>query len=180
MVWNDQKDDYLCRELLLMETYKFKPRSRERGNAWKQIADALNAGSTESCFFKVDARAVRERFNLLLNHFKAKQSAEINATGISPEPTPPDDALEHLALAQRVEECEEEQKNQSNENIQKVEKEKLAAEDLRQKAMETFAETKVRKKLRSESDDESPKLLQSQQQTQQVMAIMLQMLQQRN
>ena len=48
-----------------MELYQHKARSRERGNVWKQIADALNLISTDSTFFPVDARAVRERCTLL-------------------------------------------------------------------------------------------------------------------
>ena len=60
MVWNDNKDEMLCREVLLFEPYQFKPRSHERGNAWKAIAENLNASVT--CSFKVDARSVREAY----------------------------------------------------------------------------------------------------------------------
>ena len=58
IVWNDQKDELLCREILVLEPYKFKARTREKGNMWKAIADNVIflAG------FKVDARAVRERY----------------------------------------------------------------------------------------------------------------------
>ena len=37
MVWDEKKDDMLSREVLLFEPYQFKPRTRERGNAWKAI-----------------------------------------------------------------------------------------------------------------------------------------------
>ena len=47
MVWNNEKDELLCREVLLMEPYQYKARSWEQGNVWKQIADALNLISTE-------------------------------------------------------------------------------------------------------------------------------------
>ena len=56
MVWNDQKDELLWREILLLESYKFKVRTREKGNSLKAIADDLNSLDR----FKVDARLVRE------------------------------------------------------------------------------------------------------------------------
>ena len=60
MVWNNEKDELLRHEVLFMEPYQYKARSRERGNIWKQI-DVLNLISTESTFFRVDARAIRVR-----------------------------------------------------------------------------------------------------------------------
>ena len=59
-MWNDNKDEILCREVLLFESYQFKPHSHERGNAWKAIAENLNASVT--CSFKVDARSVGEAY----------------------------------------------------------------------------------------------------------------------
>ena len=61
MVWNSEKDELLCHEVLFMELYQYKARSRERGNIWKQIGDALNLISTDSIFFRVDARAIQVR-----------------------------------------------------------------------------------------------------------------------
>ena len=59
MVWNDNKDEMLCREVLLFELYQFKLRLHERGNAWKAMAE--NLSTSVVCNFKVDARSVRER-----------------------------------------------------------------------------------------------------------------------
>ena len=42
MVWNDNKDEMMYRETLLFEPYHFKPRSHEKGNAWKAIAENLS------------------------------------------------------------------------------------------------------------------------------------------
>ena len=53
-------DELLGHEVLFMEPYQYKARSRERGNIWTQI-DVLNLISTESTFFRVDARAIRVR-----------------------------------------------------------------------------------------------------------------------
>ena len=57
MVWNDQKDELLYRKALLFKLYKFKARTREKGNSWKAIADNLNSLGG----LKEDARAVKER-----------------------------------------------------------------------------------------------------------------------
>ena len=80
IVWNDQKDELLCREILVLEPYKFKARTRE----WKAIADNLNFLDG----FKVDVRAVRERYGVNKAHFKAKEKEEKMASGINPEVTP--------------------------------------------------------------------------------------------
>ena len=86
IVWNDQKDELLCRKILLLEPYKFKARTREKVNTWKAIADNLNFLDG----FKVDARAGRERYGVNKAHFKAKEKEEKMASGINPEVTPLD------------------------------------------------------------------------------------------
>ena len=60
MVWTKEKDELLCREVLLLEPYKFKARSRGRGSAWKEISEALISGSTDVLYFKADARVVND------------------------------------------------------------------------------------------------------------------------
>ena len=84
IVWNDQKDELLCREILVLEPYKFKARTREKGYMWKAIADNLNFLDG----FKVDVRAVREHYGVNKAHFKAKEKEEKMASGINPEVTP--------------------------------------------------------------------------------------------
>ena len=67
MVWTDVKDELFCQEILLCEPYKFKARTKERGNVWKIIANNLNIMADEN--FAVDQRAVRERFTLIAENF---------------------------------------------------------------------------------------------------------------
>ena len=57
MVWKDNKDKILCREVLLFKPCQFKPLSHEKGNALTAISENLNASVRGS--FKVDARSVR-------------------------------------------------------------------------------------------------------------------------
>ncbi|XP_057302767.1 uncharacterized protein LOC130636935 [Hydractinia symbiolongicarpus] len=42
MIWNNEKDVLLCREILVKEPYKFKFKTRERGQAWTEISEILN------------------------------------------------------------------------------------------------------------------------------------------
>ena len=155
MVWNNEKDELLCHEVLLMEPYHYKTRSRERGNVWKQIADALNLISTGSTFFRIDACAVRERCALLTNRQAEKEKSELKQCGISPDDTPVDEAIKNII--DRMRECEEEQENQDNEKIQKNKKERKVAEDMKLKAMESLAESKAQKRASLSDDNESPK-----------------------
>ena len=109
MVWENEKDEYLCREVLLFEPYLHKPRTVARGNAWKAITAQLTAAPLS---FKVDARAVRERFGGLVEWFKAKNREELVATGVSPEQSQLDVALE--GIVQKMDEAE--LANETNEN----------------------------------------------------------------
>ncbi len=69
-------------------------RTRERGHCWDTIADHLNQMSKE--FFLVDQRSVRDRFTKLEKNHKRKMSEEEKASGISPEFTELDQALEDI------------------------------------------------------------------------------------
>ena len=59
MVWTDEKDELLCQKIFLCEPYKFKARTKERGNVWEIIANNINIMANKN--FAVDQRAVRER-----------------------------------------------------------------------------------------------------------------------
>ena len=96
LVWNNEKDELLSREVLLTEPYQYKARSREQGNIWKQIADALNLISTESTFCHVDARDVCERCALLTKRQAEKDKGDLKQSGISPDDTPLDNAIKNI------------------------------------------------------------------------------------
>ena len=67
-------------EALVEELYRFKMRSTERGQAWKSIAENLNAMPSS-----VTARFVRDRYNLLPKRMQAKLKMEEKTTGIDVE-----------------------------------------------------------------------------------------------
>ena len=54
----------------MTERYKFKVGTRERGQAWDEVARELNA--IEGICFVVDQRAVRERYTKIERNFKRK------------------------------------------------------------------------------------------------------------
>ena len=142
MSWTARHDILLCREILVDEPYKFKHGSRERGHCWDTIADHLNQMSKE--FFFVDQRSVRDRFTKLEKNHKRKMSEEEKASGISPEFTELDQALEDI-----IDRAQEAQHNllEEGEKIEKMaEKERVTAEDIRKRSMERLGETKEREK----------------------------------
>jgi len=68
-----------------MEPYLHKVGSKEAGQHWTEVAEHLNSrvGFREN---PQDQGSVRERFNKLLNEFKAKPSSEGAASGIAVDP----------------------------------------------------------------------------------------------
>ena len=106
----------LCREVLLFEPYQFKPRTKERRNAWKAISENLMASKTVN--FKVDARAVRERLlNVVIPRHKVKIKEQLAASGISPENNSLDDPVEEI-----IEKTEEAEKAYEQDNVIEDEK----------------------------------------------------------
>lgn len=94
MKWTEQHDVMLCREILLIQPHKYRLKSTERGNAWTSIANDLNA--IQELRFTVTQKAVRDRFKLLIARFKRKTNEEEAASGICPEESELDQALETI------------------------------------------------------------------------------------
>ena len=82
MLWSEQHDIYLLREILHLQPWLQRFGSVERGQCWDEIAAVLN--SLEEASFKVTPRSVRDRYNLLVKKYKKKWSEEEKASGISP------------------------------------------------------------------------------------------------
>ena len=100
-MWSNDHDIVMCREVLIVEPYRFKIRSPERGKAWESLAETLNAMSSLSSKFKVTARSVRDRYNLLTKKMQAKlkseeKASEEKASGIDVETTELDVLLEEI------------------------------------------------------------------------------------
>ena len=123
-MWNDNKDEMLCREVLLFELYQFKPR-------------------------KNDARSVRERLTGIVVKYKQKCKDELNASALSPEHTWLDEALEEIS--EKIEEADKLHNQTTQENARNVRQDALKAQEIRQLALETLAETTKWKSVKPKS-----------------------------
>ena len=138
----------MLREAVTSEPYNFKPKSSERGKVWESIAVYLNSLKTPE--FRVTAKAVRDRYALLISRHKLKQREEERASGVDvPEPTEVDILLEEIR--EREKSAEEKSDCLRNEKKAKDEKEKGAAEEIRRAALQTMG------KRKSDDSGEKPK-----------------------
>ena len=67
MVGTEKHDVLLCREILVIEPYRFRTGTREKGQAWDKIAKNLNC--IEGSRLVVEQRGVRERYAKLERNF---------------------------------------------------------------------------------------------------------------
>lgn len=147
-VWTEDHDILMLREAVTSEPYNFKPKSSERGKVWESIATHLNSLKTPE--FRVTARAVRDRYALLISRHKLKQREEEKASGIDvPELTELDALLEEILEREQI--AEERTDALRTEKKAKDEKEKAAAEEIRQAALKTMT------KRKSDDSGEKPK-----------------------
>lgn len=139
--WNGTEEEHdvlLCREILVSQPFKFKERTVERGKIWDEIANRLN--NYQTLKFRVNKRSVREPFKLMKEKFKRKIQDEEKASGIDVEPASElEQALEDICA---LEESLPEEVMDSKQA--KAEANKLKAEEIRQKAMESFGQTEAR------------------------------------
>ena len=64
MIWNGEKDELLCKEILVVNVFCGTKRSNvERGAKLEKVAENLN--KLQDVYFQVDKRAVRDRSNNL-------------------------------------------------------------------------------------------------------------------
>lgn len=137
--WTDEHDVIMCREVILVEPYQFKIRTPERGNAWDRIANNLNA--VKQLEFRVNARSVRDRYNLLTSRHAQKIRAEEKASGIEVERESELGTLLEDIL-EREKHFQDELDKQDANKQKKVENEKMSAESVRKKAMERMSKRK--------------------------------------
>ena len=95
MIWTEEQDDELCKQILLIEPFQFRPRTTQSGSAWSKVAEELN--KIASFQVKVYQRAVRGRFKIIKKNFQNKMRDEENASGtFPPDLTPVEEALEDI------------------------------------------------------------------------------------
>ena len=139
MIWTEEQDDALCKQILVIEPFRYRPRTNQSGSAWSKVAGELN--KMTSLQMKVDQRAVRDRFTTIKKKFKDKMKAEENGSGIAPpELTPVENAIEDII--DRELEMEILHGEEDDEKNRKFEKDKKTAEKMRLQSLETFSETR--------------------------------------
>ena len=137
MAWTPEHDLLLCREILVLQPFQFKFGSRKKGQCWDKIAKNLNV--IERPNFIVDQRGVRERYAKIERNYKRKMANEERASGISPESTELDDAVESIIGLSDAAEGEL-NKIESKKYAEK-QREQQTAEEVRKRSMERLAES---------------------------------------
>ena len=152
MEWTEDHDVILLREILASDLFSFKKGSVARGERWESITEKLNQVKTLSFHLK-DKRAVRDRWVLLQKKYKAKMHQEETASGISV-----DDMSEIDVLLEELVGKEESLNKVGDAQSRKQKEDKSKAEDIRQKALERYSETKRRKSTENGDEcEEKPK-----------------------
>ena len=140
MNWTPLHDLLLCQEVICVNPYSAKKKSLQRSALWQKIADNLNV--VKDPHFNVEKRSVRDHIGILVQRFKRQQAQELRESGISPERTELDAAIEQIIAFE--ESADTEQQEANDENREKLQADRKKAEDVRKKAMETMGETKKR------------------------------------
>ncbi|XP_071851133.1 uncharacterized protein [Apostichopus japonicus] len=137
MKWTEAKDIILCKEVTLQNPFQFRRGSLERGKVWSGVATELRKQS-----FKVDQRAVRDRYNSLKNKVQKNNSQDKRASGISPEETESQRELRVLLedLANQEDDAELLPKTNASEEEQR----RLDGQEVQKRACESFVETRKR------------------------------------
>ena len=138
MVWTREHDVLLARDILVAKPFSFKFGSRERGQAWDKVAEAVNL--VQHLRFNVDQKGVRERYDKLKKAYQKCTREEERASAISPEVSELDEALKTSIELSSVAE-KELIENQSAKNKQ-VDKERESADTVRKRSMERLSQTR--------------------------------------
>eukprot|EP00794_Sanderia_malayensis_P012409 gene12409-13693_t len=141
MLWTSENDQLLLREVIAIEPYLMKPYTRERGQAWTEIAQNLNKISKP--MFRVSQRSVHEHYTLLGKQYIAKTANESRTSGIEVEVTPSDQLLEDII--EKTREAAKEFAGLEEAENAKAKKEQAAVNDVKNKALESLSETMKRK-----------------------------------
>ena len=151
MFWTEEHDIMMCREILAVDPFSgTKKGTVQRGAKWNEIVN--NLLRIENPKFKVDQRAVRDRYTLLSQKLRRKLRDEEQASGIDTDMTEVEDALEDIIDIEdnSIKQVEYE----AGVKMKEMDKEKQSAEDVRRRAMEKLGETQKRNGDKASVDNE--------------------------
>lgn len=141
MVWSEIHDELLCREIIGVDVFTgTKKGTTKRSAKWAEVVE--NLSNVAAVHFKVDNRAVRDRYNLLSCNLRRKLKKEVNESGITVEMSDVEKALEAII---EKEDAAEELRQEGKEKKLSNEQDKIRAEGMKKKAMENLGETQNRK-----------------------------------
>ena len=139
MNWTEEHDSVFCREIIFVNPFSAKKKSVQRSALWKKVADTLN-GITDPVFY-VDKRSVRDHIGVLVQRFKRKEVKELKESGTNPTKTEVDVATEQIIAMQ--ESADEQHDLEDGEKKDKMEGDRLKAEEMRRTARETMGKTQI-------------------------------------
>lgn len=140
MVWTEMHDKLLCREIIGVDVFTgTKKGTTKRSAKWADVVENLTNVESD---FKVDNRAVRDRYNLLSCNLRRKLKTEVKESGIAVGMSEVETALEELI---EKEDASEELRHEAKANKLATECDRAKAEDMKKKAMERLGETQKRK-----------------------------------
>ena len=150
MYWTEEHDRLICREILAVDPFTGTKKGTFQREA---IADHLLEILEPK--FKVDSRAVRDRYQLLAQKLRKKLKGEEKASGIDTEMSETETAIEELIEKEDAAESidgdgtqrQRERKNRDREN----------AEDMKRQAMERMGQTQKRKSAEGENETKKKK-----------------------
>ena len=152
MVWTEVHDELLCREILCVDVFAgTKKGTTKRSAKWAEVVE--NLCNVEVVHFKVDNRAVRDRYNLLSCYLRCKLKKEVKESGITVEMSEVERALEALI---EKEDASEELRQQGKANKVTSELDIAKAEEVKKKAMESLGETQKRKSGETSGGSSTP------------------------
>lgn len=134
MIWTEQHNEMLIREMFLFEPRKYRKGSPQRGNVWEQISAFLN--DLDDPKFDVTQKSVRDHYNLLEKQQKKRLRDEEKAK------------KRLLAFHQIIVNLKmlcKTSLSASWARMKKTRKKILKRKKMRQSAMESLAESKKRK-----------------------------------
>ena len=152
MVWTEVHDELLCREILGVDVFTgTKKGTTKRSAKWAEVVE--NLSNVEAVHFKVDNRAVRDRYNLLSCNLRRKLKKEVKESGITVEMSGVERALEALI---EKEDASEELRQEGKTNKLASELDRAKAEEMKKKAMESLGETQKRKSSETSGSSSTP------------------------
>ena len=131
MNWTDEHDSIFCREIIFVNPFSAKKKSVQRSALWQKVADTLNS-ITDPVFY-VDKRSVRDHIGVLVQRFKRKEAKELKESGTHPTKTDVDVAIEQIVAME--ESADEQHDLEDGENLDKMEGDRLKAEEMRRTAL---------------------------------------------